>query len=148
MVFPIENHKEFAHLRGDQQVLLCLCNCEEILAIRKLVLEAFGYEVLAADDIQGINTLTEQPVDVAILDYRARGTNGELIAIKTKILQPLTPIVLLVDDPASVPASVARLTSAIVKREYSPVGLLQEIARILHDDSGSGSRAFSVRPVA
>jgi CheY-like chemotaxis protein len=134
VVFPNDNG--LAHLRG-QQVLLCICNCEDILAIRKLVLESFGYEVLTTDGIDGINTLANHPVDLAILDYRAPGTNGELIAIKLKIIQPLTPILMLVDEPATVPESVAKLVHALVTRESSPIHLLEEIARIMQAESES-----------
>jgi CheY-like chemotaxis protein len=139
VVFPNDNG--LSHLRGHQQVLLCICNCEEILAVRKLVLESFGYEVLTTDGIDGINTLGDQPVDLAILDYRAPGTNGELIAINAKIIQPSTPILMLVDEPATVPESVAKLLDAIVTREYSPVHLLEEIARIVQAESGTSGHA-------
>jgi len=135
VAFP--NDDGLAHLRGHQQVLLCICNCEEILAIRKLVLEAFGYKVLTTDGIDGINTLVNQPVDLAILDYRVPGTNGELIAINAKIIQPLTPILMLVDEPATVPESVAKLVHAIVTRESSSIHLLEEIARIMQAESES-----------
>lgn len=148
MVFPIESNHNLSTLRGHRQVLLCICNCEEILAIRKLVLEAFGYEVLAADDITAVNALMDQPVDIAILDYRAHGANGELIALRTKILQPLIPIVMLVDDPEAVPRSVARLTRAVIKREYSPLGLLREIAHILHEDPRPASHTLAARRTA
>ena len=148
MVIPTESNQNLSPLRGDQQVLLCICNCQEILAIRKLVLEAFGYEVLAADDITAANALMEQPVDIAILDYRAQGASGELIVLRTKILQPLTPIVMLVDDPEAVPKSIVRLTRAVVKREYSPLGLLREIAHILREDSQPASRPLAARRIA
>ncbi len=148
MVAPLKSNQDLSSLRGEQQVLLCICNCEEILATRKLVLESFGYEVVAAEDITGINALADQPVDVAILDYRASGSNGELLAIKTKMLQPLTPIVMLVDDPTTVPESVVRMAHSVLKREYSPVRLLKEVARIVHEDCRSGSRTLTARPMA
>ena len=148
MVAPHKSNQDLSNLRGDQQVLLCICNCEEILAIRKLVLESFGYEVVAADDVSGVNALADQPVDIAILDYRASGTNGELLAIRTKMLQPLTPIVMLVDDPATVPESVARMTRSVLRREYSPLGLLEEVARIVHEDCRTAGHALAARPVA
>jgi CheY-like chemotaxis protein len=148
VVAPLKNNQDLSGLRGEQQVLLCICNCEEILAVRKLVLESFGYEVVAADDISGVNALADQPVDVAILDYRASGSNGELLAIRTKMLQPLTPIVMLVDDPATVPESVARMARSVLKREYSPVGLLKEVARILHEDCRPAARGLASRHIA
>jgi CheY-like chemotaxis protein len=148
VVAPLRSNQDLSDLRGDQQVLLCICNCEEILAVRKLVLESFGYEVVAADDVSGINLLSDQPVDVAILDYRAPGSNGELLAIRTKMLQPLTPIVMLVDDPTTVPESVARMARLVLKRDYSPTGLLVEVARILREDYGRASRSLSARSIA
>ncbi|HZR29959.1 MAG TPA: response regulator [Terriglobales bacterium] len=148
MVFPTENNQNLSHLRGDRQVLLCISNCQEILAIRKLLLEAFGYEVLSADDPESIDSLMDQPVDIIILDYRAAGTNGELLAIKTKILHPLIPILMLVDDPATVPESVAKLAHGVIRRDYSPVTLLEEIARIIHMDRGYSTNALTARRLA
>jgi hypothetical protein len=87
-------------------------------------------------------------VDIAILDYRASGTNGELLAIRTKMLQPLTPIVMLVDDPETVPESVARMARSVLKRDYSPVGLLREVARILHEERGPAGRSAAAHPMA
>jgi CheY-like chemotaxis protein len=134
VVAPLKSNRDLSGLRGEHQVLLCICNCEKILAVRKLVLESFGYEVVAVDDINAVNAMADQPVDVAILDYHASGSNGELLAIKTKMLQPLTPIVMLVDDPETVPESVARMAHSVLKRDYSPIGLLEEVARIVHED--------------
>ena len=148
MVFPTENNQHLSHLRGRQQTLLCICNCEQILAIRKLLLEAFGYEVLTADGPESIDALVDQPVDIVILDYRATGTNGELLAIKTKMIQPLTPILMLVDDPATVPESVAKLAHGVIQRDYSPVTLLEEIARIIHIDCGYSRNDVSARRMA
>jgi CheY-like chemotaxis protein len=148
VVFPTENNQHLSHLRGRQQVLLCICNCEEILAVRKLLLEAFGYEVLTADGSESIDSLPDQPVDIVIMDYRAAGTNGELLVIKTKIIQPLTPILLLVDDPATVPESVAKLARGVIRRDYSPVMLLEEIARIIHMDRGYSANNLVARRTA
>lgn len=100
------------------------------------------------DGMQGITLPGSKPADVAILDYRAPGTNGELIAIRSKIIQPLTPIVMLVDDPATVPQSVARLADAVITREYSPVSLLEEVARILQAESGYAGHSLASRRIA
>lgn len=147
MVVPIEKEPFLPDLRGHQQVLLSICNCGEILAVRKLVLEAFGYQVLTADSAESLDGVSSRPVDVAILDYRAAGTNGELIAIRTKIMRPLTPLVMLVDEPSTVPEGVAKLADAVLKREYSPVRLLEELARIVQSAPGSGD-AVAARQIA
>lgn len=148
MAVPIEREPFLPCLRGHQQVLLSICNCEEILAVRKLVLEAFGYEVLTADGAEELEAVMNRPVDVAIVDYRAAGTNGELIAIRTKIIRPLTPIVMLVDEPSTVPESVARLVHSVVKRQYSPVPLLEEIASIVQRNGSHSGHALAARRIA
>lgn len=148
MVVPFERDPSLSDLRGHQQVLLSICNCGEILAVRKLVLEAFGYQVLTADGAEELDVVMSRPVDVAIVDYRAAGTNGELIAIRTKIIRPLTPIVMLVDEPSTVPETVARLVHTVVKREYSPIPLLQEIARIIHKNASHSGHVLAARHIA
>jgi len=148
VVVPIEREPFLPDLRGHQQVLLSICNCEEILTVRKLVLETFGYQVLTADGAEELDAVMNRPVDVIIVDYRAADTNGELIAIRTKIIRPLTPIVMLVDEPSTVPKSVARLVHTIVKRQYSPVPLLEEVARIVHRNGSHSGRALAAWRIA
>lgn len=117
------------------RVLLCISDEPSVLAMRRILLEAFGYRVLTADGGKAIEILTERPVDAAILDYQAPDSNGELVAIQLKMVRPTTPLLMVADDTATIPESIGNLLSGLIGRESPPTTLLRQITAVLDSPS-------------
>ncbi|MDP9268895.1 MAG: response regulator [Acidobacteriota bacterium] len=133
MKFHIPNRQDVEELRAREAglVLLCVSDSSRVLAMRRFVLETFGYRVLTADGTTAIEILSKQAVHAAILDYRTPGTNGEVIAIQFKITRPAIPILMVAQDPATVPESITKLVSGLVRADDPPTALLAEIVKIV-----------------
>jgi two-component system response regulator HydG len=138
-----EGQSERLRNRKAGRVLLCISDEPTVLAMRRILLEAFGYRVLTGDGGQAIAILTERPVDAAILDYQAPDSNGELVAIELKMIRPATPLLMVADDVATIPESIGNLLSGVVGRESPPTALLRQITAVL-DSPRSGSKTNRV----
>ena len=126
-----ESQPERLRNRKAGRVLLCISDEPSVLAMRRILLEAFGYRVLTADGGKAVEILTRGPVDAAILDYQAPDSNGELVAIQLKMVRPTTPLLMVTDDAATIPESIKNLLSAVVGRQGQPTALLRKIVALL-----------------
>lgn len=76
--------------------ILCVDDEELGLLVRKMTLEAEGYEVtIAPDGPSGLQLFASQPFDLVLLDHSMPGMNGGQVAEEIRLRSPSTPIVLL-----------------------------------------------------
>lgn len=76
--------------------ILCIDDEELGLLVRKMTLEAEGYDVaIASDGPSGLELFGTQAFDLVLLDHSMPGMNGGQVAEQLRQRSPATPIVLL-----------------------------------------------------
>ncbi len=113
------------------KTLLCIDDEPNILTLRKLVLEAAGYEVLAADNgPEGISLFQSNVVHGVVLDYVMPKMDGGQVASALRQIESSIPII-LVSACVSIPGRVLRLVDAFVQKAEGPDVLLKTLSRQL-----------------
>jgi len=113
--------------------ILCIDDDESGLLLRKLLLEAEGYDVMtAASGRSGIVLLENQKVDAVILDYAMPAMNGGEVAGVIRHKWPNLPIILLSGYTEDVPEEIRALVNAFVSKGDSTPELLNIIQRSMH----------------
>lgn len=108
--------------------ILCVDDDESGLLLRKLLLEAEGYEVLTADSGRnGLTVLEKQPVDAVILDYAMPTMNGGEVAGVIRHKWPNLPIIMLSGYTEDVPEEIRALVNAFLSKGESTPDLLNII---------------------
>jgi len=108
--------------------VLCVDDEGDCLAVRKLLLERYGYVALvAASRAEALAIIAAQPVDVVLADYFLAGTTGEELAIEINTLCPNLPVIIysgVVD--LQIPAA-----AAVVQKPAAPETLVRVIERVI-----------------
>lgn len=121
--------------------LLCIDDVPQGLALRKLVLEEKGYEVLTASDgPTGITIARQDPIDAVILDYKMPGMMGDEVAEILKRERPNVPIVLLTGVDSGLPDMLLRMIDAYVGKGQDAAVLLNAIEQVLRHNKAKPMR--------
>ena len=81
---------------GRKKTLLCIDDQADGLVIRQKFLEQLGYSVLIAESGRaGLRLLSEQSIDLVVLDYRMPELDGSQVATEIRRLYGRLPIVML-----------------------------------------------------
>jgi CheY-like chemotaxis protein len=113
-------------------VILCVDDDESGLMLRRLLLQAQGYEVLTAENGQsGLAILEKQTVDGVILDFAMPSMNGGEVANLIRRKLPAVPIIMLSGYPEDVPEEIRTLVDAFVSKGDSTVELLKTLQKSL-----------------
>lgn len=84
------------HARHLRKLVLCIDDEASELAIRRLLLEEAGYDVLTcADSDTGLRLFSTEPVHLVVIDYGMPGLNGTDVAIAMRLIKPDVPIIML-----------------------------------------------------
>jgi CheY-like chemotaxis protein len=122
--------------------LLCVDDDERGLHVRKLVLEATGYQVcIASCGSSAMSIFRRQQVDCVVLDYVMPGVTGKEVAVQMKRLRPYVPIVLFTSMPA-LPDDIWPFVDRYVEKASGPRALIEAVASVL----AQGPRAGEHRP--
>jgi CheY-like chemotaxis protein len=79
-----------------KELILCVDDEENQLAVRKLVLESKGYAVLtAASGQQALGLLAQHQVDLVLSDHLMPGLTGTELARQIKAQMPELPVILI-----------------------------------------------------
>ena len=116
---------------GDRKkTLLCIDDQADGLVIRQKFLEQLGYSVLIAESGRaGLRLLSEQSIDLVVLDYRMPELDGSQVAAEIRRLYGRLPIVMLSGYPEDIPAQTLEILDAfVVKGE--PANLVSAILRL------------------
>jgi CheY-like chemotaxis protein len=114
-----------------KKTVLCIDDQPEGLAIRKIFLETFGYEVLLAQSgREGLKLLENNTIDALVLDYRMPEMDGAAVALEVRKKWPKLPIVMLSGYVAEIPSHVHNLVSAFVSKGSPPSELLETLRNV------------------
>lgn len=112
----------------DKLKVLCVDDDQSGLLLRKLLLEAEGYEVLSAESGRaGLSVLEQQKIDAVVLDYAMPAMNGGEVAGIIRQKWPTIPIIMLSGYTEDVPKEIRALVNAFVSKGDSTPELLNTI---------------------
>jgi len=119
--------------------ILCVDDEPNVLALRKVLLGAAGYEVLVAEDgTRGLESFRTHAVDAAVLDYKMPGMMGDELGREMRRMRPSVPL-LLVTAYLDLPPQAVVMFDAVITKGESPLRLLQEIELALKQKSSGFS---------
>ena len=112
--------------------VLCVDDNETALRMRKLVLEAVGYKVLAATTPElALQLLGTEPINLVIADYFLGQGTGTELAARMKQRQPNLPILLL-SGCATEPEGLEHVNAFMSKSE-GPQKLVELVSKLTTD---------------
>jgi CheY-like chemotaxis protein len=113
-----------------KDLILCVDDEENQLAVRKLVLENEGYSVLAASSgQQALDVLACHPVDLVLSDHLMPGLTGTELARQIKVLNPDLPVI-LISAVNEIPAD-AVYADLFMSKLDGPRAMCQNISAVL-----------------
>jgi CheY-like chemotaxis protein len=113
-----------------KEIILCVDDEENQLAVRKLVLESKGYEVLtAASGRQALDLLAQHQVDLVLSDHLMPGLTGAELARQIKAQKPELPVI-LISAVNEIPADAAYADLFMSKLD-GPLVMCENIAAML-----------------
>lgn len=122
-----------------KELILCVDDEENQLAVRKLVLEQAGYSVLAASSgQQALALLAAHPIDLVLSDHLMPGLTGTELARQIKAGNPGLPVI-LISAVNEIPADAAYADLFMSKLD-GPQAMCQNISAVLaRSKNGSSS---------
>jgi CheY-like chemotaxis protein len=124
-----------------KELILCVDDEENQLAVRKLVLESKGYAVLTAPSgQQALALLAQHPVDLVLSDHLMPGLTGAELARQIKAQKPELPVI-LISAVNEIPADAAYADLFMSKLD-GPIAMCENISAMLaraKNGSGNGS---------
>jgi CheY-like chemotaxis protein len=124
-----------------KELILCVDDEENQLAVRKLVLESKGYAVLTAPSgQQALALLAQHSVDLVLSDHLMPGLTGAELARQIKAHKPELPVI-LISAVNEIPADAAYADLFMSKLD-GPIAMCENIAAMLaraKDGSGNSS---------
>jgi CheY-like chemotaxis protein len=113
-----------------KELILCVDDEENQLAVRKLVLEQAGYSVLAASSgQQALALLAGHPIDLVLSDHLMPGLTGTELARQIKASNPGLPVI-LISAVNEIPADAAYADLFMSKLD-GPQAMCQNISAVL-----------------
>ena len=113
-----------------KELILCVDDEENQLAVRKLVLESKGYEVLtAASGRQALDILAQHQVDLVLSDHLMPGLTGAELARQIKAQKPELPVI-LISAVNEIPADAAYADLFMSKLD-GPIAMCENISTML-----------------
>ncbi len=112
--------------------VLCIDDRADGLEIRRVFLEAFGYQAITATSGRaGLDIVARMPVDVVILDYHMPEMDGLEVARILRRDHPKVPIIVLTGFVSQVPAELPAIVDAFITKGNRPNELLETLARVV-----------------
>ncbi len=109
-------------------LILCVDDNADGLAVRKVFLEAFGYQTLiATSGLTAIKLAEQHAIDVVLLEYEMPGMDGEEVAVILKNRWPTLPIIVLTGSCKRIPGCLVKLANKCIDKSESPRVLLSEL---------------------
>lgn len=113
-----------------RDLILCVDDEENQLALRKLVLENEGYSVLAASSgLQALDLLDRHPVDLVLSDHLMPGLTGTELTRQIKARNPDLPVI-LISAVNEIPADAAYADLFMSKLD-GPLAMCRNISAVL-----------------
>ncbi len=129
---------------GHKPTLLCVDDDVQCLAIRKIMLEAFGFKVTTTPDPrQGLRLHAAHKFDAAVLDFQMPYLNGGELAKSMKMARPDVPVVILSGLPY-LPEETPEYYDRFFCKTESGIKLAQEIRQLIATHNGGGGNQLPV----
>ena len=129
-----------------KELILCVDDEENQLAVRKLVLESKGYEVLtAASGRQALGLLAQHQVDLVLSDHLMPGLTGAELARQIKAQTPELPVI-LISAVNEIPADAANADLFMSKLD-GPMAMCENIAAMLARTRAARATPDSAVPI-
>lgn len=129
-----ERHKK--PLVQDKYVILCVDDEQNSLALRKLVLEKSGYEVVTASSVNdALGKFSPDEFDLVLSDILMPGRPGTDLAREIKTTYPDFPVVLL-SGVNELPPD-ASYADAFISKVEGPVRMCEKISAVLNGQRDS-----------
>jgi DNA-binding response OmpR family regulator len=107
--------------------VLCVENHVEYLEALRYMLEAAGYEVVAATTgRQGVSVLKNQPVQGVLLEYDLPDATGASIRAEMKRIKPAVPVLLFAGVGSQTPF-LLRFFDSYLRHSGKPEWALQDL---------------------
>jgi hypothetical protein len=124
---------------AQKPTLLCVDDDIQSLAVRKIMLEAFGFNVTTTPDPrQALRMHAAQHYDAAILDFQMPHMNGGELAKSMKVSRPDVPVLILSGMPY-LPEGTPQYYDRFFCKTESSIKLAEEIQELIASSPGSGS---------
>lgn len=115
----------------DKTVILCVDDEQNSLALRKLVLEKSGYEVVTAGSVkEALSIFSPDEMDLVLSDILMPGRLGTDLAREIKSLYPDFPVILLSGVNELPPDAV--YADAFISKVEGPVRMCEKISAVLN----------------
>ncbi len=114
-----------------KRTILCVDDNEQVLSIRKVMLETRGYRVIACNNAHdALEHFRKGGVDLVISDLVMPGMDGQVFVQELKALSPETPAILL-SGKIKVYERESQADVFLAKGMYLPKDLLERIQGLL-----------------
>jgi CheY-like chemotaxis protein len=126
--------------------ILCVDDQPSNLQIRAMLLEQFGCRALTAADHQAaLHTISEEEVDLAIIDYHlADGETGEEVVRDVRVVRPQMPLIMLTGDSKLPQSACDCVDEVLIKGASDPRALFELIEKLLPEAELLPRRAMLV----
>ncbi len=119
--------------------ILCVDDDPVILELQKTILEGNGYTVLIArDGPTSITLAATEPIDMAVLDLKMPGMEGDQVAEALLKQRPDLPLVICTGFLDSLPEWLKWFAAACVHKGDGPAVLLTTIQEVLENRKTAG----------
>jgi two-component system response regulator CpxR len=130
-----------------KKVILCIDDNDQVLSVRKFVLETRGYRVLTANTAeQAIALYDDGKVDLVIADLVMPHCNGNDLIQRLKEIAPWVPAVLLSGSTKQFD-SASRADAFLPKGASSPQELLERVRTLLVRKRGPKKSMHAHAPI-
>ena len=124
-----------------RDLILCVDDEENQLAVRKLVLESEGFSVLTASSgQQALHMLAHHPIDLVLSDHLMPGLTGAELARQIKTLNPRLPVI-LISAVNEIPEDAAYADLFMSKLD-GPMAMCENIAAMLARAKNGSKNGF------
>ena len=130
---------------AQKPTLLCVDDDVQCLAVRKIMLEAFGFKVTTTPDPrQGLRLHAAHHFDAVVLDFQMPHMDGAEVAKSMKVARPEIPVVILSGMPY-LPEGTPQYYDRFFCKTDTGIKLAEEIRQLIAaSDSGGGNGHISV----
>lgn len=119
--------------------IICLCNDSNMLQVRQMLLEHFGYMVRPTNSIDDVRTMVrDRCPDMLLMDNNDSGVEFEQLAGQVKGICPEVITVML--SPFYYAKSNSHSIDRIVSKDDGPDSLLSQIEELFSNDGRLSKR--------